>query len=109
MKSLFNRIVKDEQGVLTFEWILLLALLVIGIVGGVATVRDALIIQLGSEASAILALDTSYVIATPVNLTLTIGGISGSAAGSSYAYTAGSVTPVPSTVTAPTGTTVTYP
>ncbi|MDO4550807.1 MAG: hypothetical protein Q4C96_06105 [Planctomycetia bacterium] len=89
MKSLFNRIVNDEQGVLTFEWILLLAILVIGIVGGLATVRDALNVQLGSSASAILALNQSYAINSPVTFTSTVNGLeytSGNAAGSHYLY-----------------------
>ena len=92
MKLLFNRILKDDQGVLTFEWILLLALLVIGIVGGLATVRDALIVQLGSEASAILAVNASYVVKTPIRLYTTVGDsdindyLSGTAVGSKYEY-----------------------
>ncbi|MDO4628640.1 MAG: hypothetical protein Q4C70_05615 [Planctomycetia bacterium] len=63
---MLNRIMKDESGVLTFEWILLITLLVIGIVGGIAVIRDALIIEAGETAGAIVALDHSYVIADPL-------------------------------------------
>ncbi|NQT36479.1 MAG: hypothetical protein HQ581_03265 [Planctomycetes bacterium] len=33
---------RRRRGVLTFEWILLISLLVIGIIGGLSAVRDAL-------------------------------------------------------------------
>ena len=63
---MMNRIWNDESGVLTFEWILLLTLLVIGIVGGLAAVRDAYIIELSSAANAITSLDMGYSITCPV-------------------------------------------
>ena len=63
---MMNRIWNDESGVLTFEWILLLTLLVIGIVGGLAAVRDAYIIELSSAANAITSLDMGYSITFPV-------------------------------------------
>lgn len=92
--KLFNRILHDEQGVLTFEWILLLAILVIGIVGGLAAVRDALNVQLGSSAAAILSLNQSYGIKSPVSpiiiidATQDVNGVykAGTAAGSFYSY-----------------------
>ncbi len=74
---MLNRIMKDESGVLTFEWILLITLLVIGIVGGIAAIRDALIIEAGETAGAIVALDHSYVIADPLEVFLS-NDISGS-------------------------------
>jgi len=71
---MMNRIMKDENGVLTFEWILLITLLVIGIVGGVAAIRDALIIEAAETAGAIVALDQSYTISGPWKITLTTAG-----------------------------------
>ena len=68
---MMNRIWNDESGVLTFEWILLLTLLVIGIVGGLAAVRDAYINQLTSAANAITTLDMGYNIVGPVKVTIT--------------------------------------
>lgn len=65
MKSLFNRVWREDEGVLTFEWILLITVLVIGIVGGVSAVRDALITELGDVAEAMVALDQSYSILWP--------------------------------------------
>jgi len=50
----------DQDGVLSFEWTLLAVLLVIGIVGGVAGARDAIIDEFGDTAEAMLAWDQSY-------------------------------------------------
>ena len=60
-----KRFINEESGVLTFEWILLISVLVIGIVGGLSAVRDALIDELGDVAEAMLALDQSYYILWP--------------------------------------------
>ena len=62
MKNLLNRVWQEDEGVLTFEWILLLTVLVIGIVGGLSAVRDAVISELGDVAEAITNLDQSYTI-----------------------------------------------
>jgi Flp pilus assembly pilin Flp len=57
---------KEDDGVLSFEWVLLVTLLTIGIVSGVAAARDAIIDELGDVAQAMLALDQSYTIAFPL-------------------------------------------
>jgi Flp pilus assembly pilin Flp len=57
---------KEDQGFLTFEWILLVTLLTIGIVSGITAVRDATIDELGDVAQAMLSLDQSYTIAGPL-------------------------------------------
>ncbi len=62
---MLNRIMKDESGVLTFEWILLITVLVIGLVGALSAVRDALNTELGDVAEAMVALDQSYYICYP--------------------------------------------
>ena len=41
MNKLMHRILQEDDGVLSFEWILLLTLLTIGIVGGLTAARDA--------------------------------------------------------------------
>ena len=66
MKRLLHRIWLEDEGVLTFEWVLLVTLLVIGIVGGVAAVRDAIIDELGDVAQSMLALDQSFTILHPL-------------------------------------------
>ena len=65
MKSLLNRVWSEDQGVLTFEWILLITVLVIGIVGGLSAVRDAVITELGDVAEATISLDQSYTVNSP--------------------------------------------
>lgn len=53
----------ETDGVLSFEWILLLTLLTIGIVGGIAAARDAIIDELGDVAEAAQGIDQSYSLA----------------------------------------------
>jgi len=65
VKSLLNRVWREDEGVLTFEWILLITVLVIGIVGGLSAVRDAIITELGDVAEAMISLDQSYTIMCP--------------------------------------------
>ncbi|GAB4137786.1 hypothetical protein [Thermopirellula anaerolimosa] len=67
MKSVHAAIIRgwnDDEGVLTFEWILLLTLLVIGIVGGLSAVRDAVISELGDVTAAAVRIDQSYQVNT---------------------------------------------
>lgn len=69
----------EEDGVLAFEWTLLLTILVIGIVSGVAAVRDGIIDELGDIAQMMLAVDQSYTISFPLNVdTHTVDGTSSS-------------------------------
>lgn len=63
IKQLGCRIWQEQEGVLTFEWVLLLTLLAIGIVGGLSAVRDAIISELGDAAGAIVHIDQSYSVA----------------------------------------------
>ncbi|MGQ9770286.1 MAG: hypothetical protein ACUVQG_07025 [Thermogutta sp.] len=65
MKRVMSRIWREDEGVLTFEWILLITVLVIGIVGGLSAVRDAVITELGDVVEAMISLDQSYYIAHP--------------------------------------------
>ena len=66
MSRKINRLWKEDDGVLSFEWTLLLTLLVIGIVAGLAGARDAIIDEFGDVAQAMLALDQSYTIDFPL-------------------------------------------
>ena len=68
MKNVLARVWKEEDGVLSFEWVLLVTLLTIGIVSGLAGARDAIIDELGDVAQAMLALDQSYTIDFPLNV-----------------------------------------
>ena len=62
MKTLFYQMWVEDQGVLSFEWVLLLTLLAIGIVSGLAAARDAIIDELGDVAEAAISLDQSFVL-----------------------------------------------
>jgi len=53
----------EEDGVLSFEWTLLLTLLTIGIVAGLAGARDAIIDELGDVAEAAQAFNQSFFLA----------------------------------------------
>ena len=68
MKKMFARMMKKEDGVLSFEWILLVTLLTIGIVAGLSAARDAIIDEFGDVAQAMLSLDQSYTIDFPLNI-----------------------------------------
>ncbi len=50
----------DCRGGLSFEWIVLLTVLVLGVVGGMTAVRDAAISELGDVTGAVTAVDQSY-------------------------------------------------
>lgn len=60
MKRLVKQLWEDRQGTLTFEWILLVTLLIIGIAGGISAVRDSILDELGDIAEAALAVDQSW-------------------------------------------------
>ncbi|MCE9528483.1 MAG: hypothetical protein K8R36_20765, partial [Planctomycetales bacterium] len=64
---------------LAFEWTLLLTILVIGIVSGVAAVRDGITDELGDIAQMMLAVDQSYTISFPLDVDVhTVDGTSSS-------------------------------
>lgn len=81
MKNLAIQMWNEEDGVLSFEWVLLVTLLTIGIVSGVAGARDAIIDELGDVAQAMVALDQTYTIDFPLVVqvhTATVTGASDS-------------------------------
>ena len=74
MNALARRLWTEEDGVLSFEWTLIVTLLVIGVVAGLAAARDAIIDELGDAAQAMLALDDSYVLDSPLRLQIDLDG-----------------------------------
>jgi len=68
VKVTLQRLWRGEEGVLTFEWVLLVTLLTIGIVSGLTAARDAIIDELSDVAEAMLALDQSYTIDHPLRV-----------------------------------------
>ena len=81
MQRLISQIWTEEDGVLSFEWTLLLTLLTLGIVSGLSAARDAIIDELGDLAQAAGAMDQSY--SFPA-LTFTFGGATFTVAGSTF-------------------------
>jgi Flp pilus assembly pilin Flp len=63
MLQMIRQLCRQDRGVLTFEWILLLTLLVIGVVGALSAVRDATISELGDVAGSVIAIDQSFSVA----------------------------------------------
>ena len=59
----------NRRGILTFEWVLLFAVLTIGIVGGIAVMRDTLSIKYMQVGGAVGSLNTSYSVTAPSDLT----------------------------------------
>jgi Flp pilus assembly pilin Flp len=74
MASLLHCFWSEDDGVLSFEWTLLVTLLAIGVVGGLAGARDAVMDELGDVAEAMLALDGTYTIAYPLELQIAENG-----------------------------------
>jgi Flp pilus assembly pilin Flp len=84
MKKVLTQVWKEEDGVLTFEWILLVTLLTIGIVSGLAAARDGIIDEMGDVAEAMLALDQSFRIDFPLLVTIHDGAASGGSSDSGF-------------------------
>jgi Flp pilus assembly pilin Flp len=71
--TILARLWTEEDGVLSFEWTLLVTLLTIGIVSGLAGARDAIIDEFGDVAQAMLALDHSMTIDFPLEVVVHTG------------------------------------
>ena len=75
VRKLFARMWHETDGVLSFEWTMLTSLLTVGVVSGVAAVRDAVTDEIGDVAQAMVSLDQSYVIQPPLAINVhTVGG-----------------------------------
>jgi len=74
MRHCLQAMWRDDDGVLSFEWVLLTTLIVIGVVGGLAVARDAIMDELGDVAEGMVALDGSYTIAYPLQVAISDDG-----------------------------------
>jgi Flp pilus assembly pilin Flp len=87
VKTLLSRLWHETDGVLSFEWTMLTSLLTVGVVSGVAAVRDAVTDEMGDVAQAMVSLDQSYVIEPPLVIRVhTVGGGFGSFGGVNSAF-----------------------
>jgi Flp pilus assembly pilin Flp len=66
MQQLCQRMWREDDGVLSFEWTVLTSLLTVGVVSGIASVRDAVIDEMGDLSQAMVSLDQSYYIQPPL-------------------------------------------
>jgi Flp pilus assembly pilin Flp len=76
MNVILKAIWREDDAVLSFEWVLLVSLLTIGIVAGLAGARDAVIDELSDIAEAAISFDQSYTIAEFTTALITAGGFS---------------------------------
>ena len=70
MNKLLLQAWREEDGVLSFEWTMLLTLVTIGIVAGIAAARDGIVDELGDVAQAMLAVDGTYLVSQPLAITV---------------------------------------
>ena len=66
MRKLLTRMWHEQDGVLSFEWTMLASLLTIGVVAGLASVRDGVIDEMGDLTRSVTSLDQSYRIQPPL-------------------------------------------
>lgn len=71
--AMVQKIWAEEEGLLSFEWTLLVTIMTIGVVAGMTAARDAVIDELGDTAEVMLAIDQSYSINYPLGNTVHIG------------------------------------
>lgn len=84
MKRLILRVWHEDDGVLSFEWVLLITVVVIGIVVGVTASRDAIVDEIGDVSEAAVALDQSYAIPLPLMPYIASDGINTSASNPNF-------------------------
>src|SRR5437867_2783548 len=77
MLALCHRMLHEDDGVLSFEWVLLTTLLTFGIVGALSAARDALIDELGDTAQVMTAVDQSYHVGFPLQVLIHNTAVSG--------------------------------
>ena len=66
MRKLFAHMWHETDGVLSFEWTMLASLLTVGVVAGVASIRDAVTDEMADLTVAMTSLDQSYRIQGPL-------------------------------------------
>jgi Flp pilus assembly pilin Flp len=77
VKRFLQRMWREQEGVLSFEWTVLTSLLTVGVVSGIASVRDAAIDEMGDLAQAMISLDQSFYIQPPLAAEVHTVGLAG--------------------------------
>jgi Flp pilus assembly pilin Flp len=86
VRPLLKRMWQAEEGVLSFEWTVLTSLLTVGVVSGIASVRDAVIDEMGDVAQAMITLDQSYLIQPPLAASVHTRGFGGFGFSGGFGY-----------------------
>ena len=63
-----HKMSQKRRGILTFEWVLFFAVLTIGIIGGIAAMRDTVSLKFMQVGGAVGSLNTSYKVLEPTEL-----------------------------------------
>lgn len=61
MRTNYKKRSRSRHGVLAFEWALIVTILVVGIISGVATMRDILAIEIADTINATSKIDAEFV------------------------------------------------
>jgi len=74
MKTNLTLLWSEEDGVLSFEWLMLVTLLTIGVLAGMTAARDGIIDEMGDTAESMLAVDGSFRIDFPLQVSINPDG-----------------------------------
>lgn len=74
MKNFVLRAMAEDDGLLSFEWVMLVTLLTIGVVAGATAARDGIVDELGDTAESMLAVDGSFRIDFPLQVAIDPNG-----------------------------------
>ena len=86
MRKFISRMWHERDGVLSFEWTMLASLLTIGVVAGLASVRDGVIDEMGDLTRSITSLDQSYRIQGPLVIGVHTPAFGSGSGGSYHVY-----------------------
>lgn len=86
MRKFISRMWHEQEGVLSFEWTMLASLLTIGVVAGLASVRDGVIDEMGDLTRSITSLDQSYRIQGPLVISVHTPDAGGGYGGNYHVY-----------------------
>lgn len=70
MRTFLSRLWGDTSGVLSFEWIALNSVVALGVISGMASVRDAINDEMADLTEAMTSLDQSYAVPAPLTATV---------------------------------------
>lgn len=74
LQEFVQQVISEEDGLLSFEWVMLVTLLTIGVVAGATAARDGIIDELGDSAQSMLAVDGSFRIDFPLQVSINPNG-----------------------------------